>query len=93
MVFLVNGNAESVTNKMPVNGKAESVTNNIVVVRRRLGAFTGAVFTDILSLQGGFPGRLWRHLLLYVGWCSWIPFGIIACWSKLAGDTTDVCFR
>ena len=57
-----------------VNGNAESVTYNMAVVRRRLGAFTGGVFTGILSLQGGFPWRLWIHLLLYAGWCSWIPF-------------------
>jgi hypothetical protein len=50
------------------------VTYNMAVVQRRLGAFTGGVFTGILSLQGGFPCRLWLHVLLYAGWCSWIPF-------------------
>jgi hypothetical protein len=42
-----------------VNGNAESVTYNMAVVRRRLGTFTGDVFTEILFLQGGFPWRLW----------------------------------
>jgi len=57
-----------------INGNIESVTYNMAVVRRRLGAFTGGVFTGILSLQGGFPWRLWINLLLHAGWCSWIPF-------------------
>ena len=46
----------------------------MVIVRRRLGAFTSGVFIGILSLQGGFPWRLWINLLLHAGWCSWIPF-------------------
>ena len=57
-----------------VSGNAECVTYNMTVVRRRLGAFTGGVFIGILSLQGGFPWRLWINLLLHAGWCSWIPF-------------------
>jgi hypothetical protein len=57
-----------------VNDIAESVSYNMVVVRRRLGAFIGGVFTGLLSLLGVFPWRLRLHLLLYVGRCSWIPF-------------------
>jgi hypothetical protein len=50
------------------------VTYNMAVVRRRFGAFTGGVFTWLLSLQGSFPLRLRLHLPLCAGWCSWIPF-------------------
>jgi hypothetical protein len=57
-----------------VNGIAESVSYNMVVVRRRLGVFTGGAFTGLLSLLGVFPWRLRLHLLLYAGRCSWIPF-------------------
>ena len=38
-----------------VNGIAESVLHDLVVVRRRLDACTGGVFTGILSLLGVFP--------------------------------------
>jgi hypothetical protein len=50
-----------------INGNTKSVTYNMAVVRRRLGAFIGGVFTGILSLRGGFPWRLWLHLPLYAG--------------------------
>ena len=38
-----------------VNGIAESVLHDLAVVRRRLDACTGGVFTGILSLLGVFP--------------------------------------
>ena len=57
-----------------VNGIAESVLHDLAVVRRRLDACTGGVFTGILSLLGVYPWRLRFHLPLYAGRCSWILF-------------------
>ena len=57
-----------------INGIVESVLHDLAVVRRRLDACTGGVFTGILSLLGVFPWRLSFHLPLYAGRCSWILF-------------------
>lgn len=53
-----------------VNGDAQSVAYNTAAVRRRFDAFTGGMFTWIVSLQGVFLWRLKLHLLLYTGRCS-----------------------